>query len=287
MKKIVLLALMSISLLGCGSDSSRPGVMPGIPGPIKPSYPTNPNPSNPTTPPIDSNNPPQNPNGQRYELLSGIYSGLTGQRELAQGLVDDNKRLWVIYSDENLYADGNVLGFVNSNGGVTGNSGEFNVQGKNYSYDAKAALDTTITGNYKQPNVIKGQVYGLPINSTSYELIYNEPLSNVKQSLASINRVFTGTAYITNDTEAGDLTLRIGANGLFTGEDESGCRMSGKFTLSVSKRYFDSIVTFGGYPCYAPRETITGVALLNEDNDLIVVGTDVNRSKGIFFSSAE
>ncbi|WP_198331841.1 hypothetical protein [Psychrobacter aquimaris] len=271
MKKIVTLSLMSLSLFGCGSDEARPGVAPSIP-------PT----SNPSIPPT-------NPTEEVYDLIPGIYTGLTSQNEVAEGLVDDNKRLWVIYSDdETLYPDGDVLGFINSNEGVTGTNGKFNVIGKNYSYEARNALDTTITGNYQISKILSGEVFGLPINSTTYTLNYDDVLSKREQTLASINdKTFTGIAYITGDSEAGTLEIKLSTNGEFTGEDEHGCTMNGKLTLSNSKRYFDSSVTFDGSPCYAPNETLKGVGLLDADNELVVIGTDDNRNKGIFFSSVE
>lgn len=268
MKKIAVLSLISLSLFGCGSDEARPGVAP--------SFSQNSNPSIPTTDPT-------------YKLASGFYIGLTSQNEVAEGLVDDNKRLWVIYSgDETLYPDGDVLGFINSNEGVTGKNGEFNVIGKNYSYKARNALDTNITGNYQISKILSGEVFGLPINSTTYTLNYDDFLSKREQTLASINNeIFTGIAYITGDSEAGTLEIKLSTNGEFTGEDEHGCTMNGKLTLSNSKRYFDSSVTFDGSPCYAPNETLKGVGLLDADNELVVIGTDDNRNKGIFFSSVE
>ena len=278
MKKIATLSLISLSLFGCGSDEARPGVPPSLP-------PT----SNPSTPPTNPSEPSE-PSEEVYDLVSGIYTGVTGQGEIAEGLVDDNKRLWVIYSDNpTIYPDGDVLGFINSNNSVTGNNGEFSVSGKNYSYEDRRALDTTVTGNYKQSKVLSGKVFGLPVNSTTYELKYDEVLSNRKQTLLSItNKTFTGIAYITGDDEAGILDINFSANGNFTGKDTYGCIMKGKFTLSPkSNRYFDSTVTFGEYPCYAPNETLKGVALLDKDSELVVIGTDDSRSKGVFFSSAK
>lgn len=282
MKKKVLLVLMSIILSGCGSDDSRPGVKPGIPSPPKTSI----KPSNPK-PPTDSTKPPvvpdTKPTEDTYELLPGIYEGDTGEDEIAEGLIDDKKRLWVIYSDND--PDRDVLGFVNTNENIVGNSGQFSVEGKNYSYYLKSALDTTITGDYRVPKTISGRVFDLPINATTYNLKYNENLSKTKQKLSDINnKKFTGVAYITGDTEAGGLAIDIKSNGNFTGEDESGCKMTGTFKLSTSQRYFENTVTFGDFPCSAPRESITGVALLNEDNELIVLGTDANKSKGIYFA---
>ena len=268
MKKIAVLSLLSLSLLGCGSDEARPGVPPSLPEPSEPSEPSE----------------------EAYELLSGIYTGRTSEGEIAEGLIDDNKRLWVIYSDNpNIYPDGDVLGFITSKTGVPDTAGEFDVSGKNYSYESRRALDITITGNYKKPNTLSGKVFDLPINATTYDLKYDEALSNREQNLLSItNKSFTGIAYISGDDEAGSLTVKIGTKGNFTGKDTYGCTMKGKFTLSSQlNRYFDSTVTFGEYPCYAPNETLKGVALLDKDGELIVIGTDDSRNKGIFFSSAE
>ncbi|WP_201578577.1 hypothetical protein [Psychrobacter okhotskensis] len=288
MKKTILLVSISISLFGCGSDDSRPGVKPGIPSP--PNTSTTPSVPKPPKPPTDTVEPPavpdDKPNEAVYELVSGIYDGVTGQNEIAEGLVDDKKRLWVIYSDND--SDGDVLGFVNTNENIIGNNGEFSVKGKNYSYYYRNAFDTTVTGDYKTSKVLKGQIFDVPVRSTTYKVDYNEALSAKKQSLASINnRTFTGIAYITGDTGEGELVIDVHSNGVFTGEDESRCKMTGKFTPSTSQRYFESTVTFGGAPCFAPRETITGVALLNENNELIVLGTDANRNKGIYFSGEE
>ena len=284
MKKTILLVLISMSLLGCGSDDSRPEVKPAIPSPPNTSTPK------PPKPPTDSIEPPVVPDDKPieevYKLLPGIYNGITGQNEIAEGLVDDNKRMWVIYSDN--IPDVYPLGFVTTNGNVADNDGEFSVKGKNYSYDSKNAFDITITGDYKTAKTIQGKIFDVPSRSTTYKIDYNDALSTRKQSLASINnRTFTGIAYITGDTGEGELVIDVHSNGVFTGEDESRCKMTGKFTPSTSQRYFESTVTFGGAPCFAPRETITGVALLNENNELIVLGTDANRSKGIYFSGEE
>ena len=278
MKKVALYIVISISLLGCGSDEARPGVKPGLPS----APPTN----NPSTPPTKPTNPNETPSELNKELLSGYYQGLTGQGELANGLVDDNKRLWVIYSDENLYPDGDVLGFVNSNNRVVENNGEFEAKGKNYSYDARSALETTITGDYRTPKVIKGAVFGLPVNSTTYELLYDDKRSAKKQTLTSLNnRTFKGVSYITGDISAGTTTVKFTQSGNFSGFGE-GCRLTGKMTLAASGKYFESVVTFGDYPCFAANQTLTGVALL-DNNELVVVGTNSSKNQGLFFSSVE
>ena len=288
MKKTILLVSISISLFGCGSDDSRPGVKPGIPSP--PNTSTTPNVPKPPKPPTDTVEPPavpdDKPNEAVYELVSGIYDGVTGQNEIAEGLVDDKKRLWVIYSDND--SDGDVLGFVNTNENIIGNNGEFSVKGKNYSYYYRNAFDMTVTGDYKTSKVLKGQIFDVPVRSTTYKVDYNEALSARKQKLSDVknNKKFFGDAYITGDPEGGEVTIEFGKNGSFTGIDDYNCEMKGKLTLSSSQRYFDTTVTFGAANCSAPSETLTGVALINEDGELIVLGTDANKSKGIYFGGS-
>lgn len=288
MKKTILLVSISIGLFGCGSDDSKPGVKPGIPSP--PNTPTTPNIPKPPTPPTDTVEPPVVPEDKPieavYELVPGIYNGITGQNEIAEGLVDDNKRMWVIYSDNDQERD--VLGFVNTNENVIGNNGEFSVKGKNYSYYYKNAFDINVTGDYKAAKTIQGRIFDVPSRSTTYKIDYNEALSAEKQKLSDIsNKSFFGDAYITGDSEGGEVTIEFGQNGNFIGIDDYKCEMKGKLTLSSSQRYFDTTVTFGAANCSAPSETLTGVALINEDGELIVLGTDANKSKGIYFGGPE
>lgn len=281
MKKVALYILIGASLVGCGSDDSRPGVMPGLPpgGTVQPSPPQDQGDSNPNEPPTDSNEPPANPNDTPNELLSGVYKGKTGAGEILEGLIDDNKRLWFIYSNSN-----RVLGFTNSNNKIKASNGEFSAKGKDYSYPYRNTFDVTIEGDYKTSKVIQGNMFELPSNPVAYSVTYDEYLSAKKQSLDMIkNKTFFGDSYITGDSEVGDTTINVSTDGDFTGNGE-GCSMTGKFTVSESQRYFVSTVTFGKVNCFAPGETHTGVALLDTDNELVFLGT--HEGKGSFFSGA-
>lgn len=285
MKKAVWYVLMGVSLLGCGSDESRPGILPGLgatpPNNSAPSQPSNP-PVNPNEPPIDSSNPPPFPDNSQYELLSGIYEGSVSDGNRVKGLIDDNKLLWFLYTDQ----FDNDLGFVGSNDKVKGDQGAFEVKGKNYSYESLSVIDIVIEGNYQTPKTLSGSIYDRPSNVTTYDLTYDDTLSNKTQSLTLINnRTFIGDAYVTTDNEGGTSRLSFATDGKFTGSSED-CSISGKFSVSSSKRYFIASVTFGNDSgCSVARRTFSGVALLDEDNDLIVLGK--NEGIGLYFSTKE
>lgn len=284
MKKVALCVLMGASLLGCGSDDSRPGVMPGLPpgGTTSPSTP-NQGGSNPNQPPTDSNTPPPGPDNtpdqSNPKLLPGIYTGEVSDGNVVEGLVDDNKRLWFIYSE----AD-DVSGFINSNNNVKTNDGEFSEKGKNYSYEARNSFNNTIEGDFKMSKVLTGSIIGLPSDLATYNVKYDETKSAKKQTLNMINnKTFNGDSYVTGDQDAGATTIRFNNDGTFAGSGE-GCSMKGKLTPSGSGRYFNSSVTFTSNLCFANGETHSGVALLGDDNELIFLGTDAEKSKGVYFS---
>lgn len=284
MKKIALYLFIGVGLLGCGSDDSRPGVLPGLPsgGTVQPT-PPNQGGSNPNQPPTDSNTPPLGPGNNtdqsNSKLEPGIYTGKVSDGDTVEGLVDDNKRLWFIYSERD-----DVLGFINSNNNVKTKDSTFSESGKNYSYEARNSFDITIKGDIQTSKVITGSITGLPSNSATYDLKYDEMLSAKKQTLNQIdNRTFGGDSYVTGDSDAGTTTIRFSTNGTFNGNGE-GCSMTGKLTPSASGRYFNTSVKFTNSACFANGETHTGVALLDNGNELVFLGTNANKSSGVYFS---
>lgn len=289
MKKTILLVSMSISLFGCGSDDSRPGVKPGIPSP--PNTPTTPNIPKPPTPPTDTVEPPVMPDGTVTDakILPGIYTGtstwVTGKQYVISGLVDDSKRLWFINSESE---DSEILGFANSNESIKGTNGEFSVKGVEYSYDDLRAIDITIEGNYKNTKIVEGKTFALPSSPTTYKVQYDDRLSAEKQTLNSINgKVFKGEAYLTGDEGKGIVTLSFVNKGDFTGSDIYGCTMKGKLTLAGSGRYFNASLNFTNSKCLANGETHSGVALLNDNNELIILGTNGGKNRGVIFDGEE
>ena len=275
MKKVVLCILISMSLLGCGSDESRPGVMPGLSSGEKPSG------SKPNQPPIDSINPPAQDN-TKVSLLPGIYSGTSNDGNILNGLIDDNKQLWFLYTDR----FDNDLGFVGSNDKIKGDTGTFDIRGKNYSYDSRSVADITITGDYKTAKTIIGSIYDRPSNATAYKLTVDNTLSNKAQNLSLLNnKFFKGDSYATTDNEGGKATIFFTTEGKFTGNSED-CSLSGTFTLSGSKRYFITSMTFGNEQnCSIARRNFSGVGLIDRDGDLIILGK--NGSIGLYFSTKD
>lgn len=275
MKRLALYLVVGATLLGCGSDDSRPGVMPGLP------------PGGTGQPPTDSTTPPPFPDGTQTEakLLSGIYKGtstdVTNRSYIIDGLVDDKKQFWFIHSRND-----EIQGFTNSNEGVKGSTGDFSVKGVEYSYEDRQANNLTIEGNYKTAKTVSGKTFDLPSNPTIYTVKYDEELSAKKQTLNLIsNKNFTGNAYLTGDSGKGLTTLVFNnTKGDFTG-DTKGCTMTGKLTPAGSGLYFNASVKFTNSLCLTYGETHTGVALINSDNELIIVGTNGAKNRGIMFNS--
>lgn len=275
MKKSALYLVMVVTLVGCGSDDSRPGVMPGLP------------PGGTGQPPTDSTTPTPFPDGTQSEarLLSGIYSGtsidVTGRSYTIDGLVDDKKQLWFIHSKSD-----EIQGFTNSKEGVKGINGEFSVKGVEYSYKDRRAINLTIEGNYKTEKVVSGKTFDLPSNPTTYNVKYDEELSAKKQTLSLVsNKNFIGNAYLTGDNDKGLATLVFNnTKGDFTG-DAKGCTMTGKLTPAGSGLYFNASVKFTSSVCSTYGETHAGVALIDNNNELIIVGTNGAKNRGILFNS--
>ena len=274
--------VVGATLLGCGSDDSRPGVMPGLPpGGTTP----NQGGSTPNQPPPDSNTPPPFPDGTQTEakLLSGIYTGtstdVTGKSYTIDGLVDDKKQFWFIHSRND-----EILGFTNSNEGVKGINGEFSVKGVEYSYEARRAINLTIEGNYKTAKTVSGKTFDLPSNITTYTVSYDEIQSTKKQTLNLISdKFFKGDAYLTGDEEGGTAQVNFNNKGDFTGSSED-CLLTGKLTPTGSGLYFNASVKFSNRTCPANGETHTGVALIDSNNELIVVGTNGAKNRGMMFN---
>ncbi|WP_352338754.1 hypothetical protein [Psychrobacter sp. 16-MNA-CIBAN-0192] len=287
MKKLALYLVVGATLLGCGSDDSRPGVMPGLPSGGT-GQPTTPNQggSTPNQPPTDSNTPPAFPDGTQTEakLLSGIYSGtstdVTGKSYVLNGLVDDNENLWFIHANSD---KGDILGFTNSNTNIRGSNGSFTVKGVEYSYEDRIANPITIEGDYTTANMVIGKTYDNLPNATNYSVKYNEKLSSQKQSLSMLDsKTFMGDTYMTDDDGKARGTVVFSNKGSFIGQVER-CKMSGNLTLAGSGRYFKASVKFASSDCLANGETHTGVALINEDGGLILLGTNGAKNRGIFF----
>lgn len=260
MNKIALYLFAFTALTGCGGDDSNST--------------TNPNP-----------NPNPNPDPTlTVKLTPGIYTGTTDEGEYLEGLVDDDNRLWFIYSENE-----DFLGFMRSNDSVAFNNSKFTALVKNYSFDreiGKNSRDATVIGNSQPSKAFTGTFSEQNEKTINYNVGYDEALSARKQTLAMINgETYNGDSYITDVLGSGMSTITFDSNGNFTGNDDEGCTMTGKFTPSISGRYFVSSVTFGASPCYDAGQTHTGVALVDEDNELIYLGTDSTKKKGSVFIS--
>lgn len=201
-----------------------------------------------------------------------------------KGLVDDNSRLWVTYTeieDDNEFP----LVFVKSNDPILLKNNKFTAQAKNYSYDNRGFRDNTITGNDKS-GVIKGTLFEKSSSTIMYDLKLNT--SSFKEHTLNVinNKTITGLLYVTNGTSATEATIAFNTKGDFTGKDNKGCTISGKFTPAASERYYKSTITFSLINFNASGETLTGVSILDDDNinNLLLRATN-DSGRGMYFGS--
>lgn len=254
MKKLALYLLVGAALLGCGDDDSN--------------FDSNPTPT-----------PTPNPS---VKLMPGFYKGKSEEGEFLEGLVDDDSKLWFTYAE---FEPDNVIGFIKSDDSVLLNNGKFKAPGKSYSYENRNSSNIIITGDYKS-KAIDGTFSNLPSNPIAYNLKLSTSLFK-KHTLDVINnKTFTGPLYVTSGTGPAPATLKFTTNGDFKGSDNKGCNITGKFTPAASGRYYVSTVTFSQTNCSAAGETHTGVSILddNEDN-LLILATNGKGGRGMYFGS--
>ncbi|TXD98350.1 hypothetical protein ES754_05370 [Psychrobacter frigidicola] len=289
MKKTALYVLIGIGLLGCGSDDSRPGVMPGLPpgGTVQPT-PPNQGGSTPNQPPTDSSTPPPGPGntneGSTSESLAGIYTGTTGRNQTVKGIIDQDNNIWFVYGD-NADLDINT-GFINAN--LKAVNSEINGEGRDYASIDDSADKVTIKGSYQNKVMLSGTLIpeGSKI-SDSYSLSYNNQLSSPQQSLARIaNKTFNGNVYISKGG-VDSARITVNSDGSFSGSSVEGCKVSGDLSFpqknTKSAMYFVSTVRLGNAPCYPANQIFKGVGHLDATNELIVVGIDDNKRRGLIF----
>ena len=251
MNKLALYLLAATALLGCGSDDS------------------NPTPTPTPTPTV--------------KLTSGFYTGTDSESEVLDGLVDDEGKLWVTYIEvDSMSGDEEAIGFVKSNNPVLLSNSKFKIPAKNYSFDNRPSRDIEVTGDY-QAGTINGKLIELPSNQISYELKL-DTLSFKKHTFNHINnKTFTGPLYVTGGIN-NTAKITFTTNGNFTGSDSKGCNMTGKFTPAASERYYVSTVTFSQISCAAAGETLTGNAILDDDDkNLLLRAANGSGSIGMSF----
>ena len=127
MKKILLIALLSSLVMGCGSDSDS-------------SNDSNYTPAVPPTGGTDNNQ-----GGSTQNIISkGFYEGTTTQGQDVIGLVSDSNELWFLYSEA--YKN-SIGGFIKGNINPSKDTTKFNVNDYNISTSTnyKATLSNKVT----------------------------------------------------------------------------------------------------------------------------------------------
>ena len=281
MNKTMICMIIAVGLSGCFSDSDS----------------------------STSSNQGDGSSASNFELVPSVYLGKNQDDNLLISLVDDDKRLWAISATENDDNNDNLmdnfLGFTNSDGSVTTNNteGKFTASGQEYPYSewnsSATSFPITIDGNYAQSQVITGFTTAMPNYITQYRVKYNEVLSNQVQELANISTEYYGISYVTGDATIENYTnISTQSDGSFEGNYRNRsegsdrfelCDIRGDFTVSESKRYFEVSASFFhdlmDTPCSITGQTLTGIALLGDDNELVLLSTDADNEKSFGFIS--
>lgn len=258
MKKIALYLLAGTFLLGCGGDDDSD---------------------------FDSN---ENLN---FNLPSGFYTGTTDEGEYLEGLVDDDSKMWFIYSEPGSSEDENFLGVIKSDNTVVLNNSQFVALGKGYSFDNRAGYrNIAINGNYKTSKAITGTLVESGSRTIEYNIGYEENVSAKKHTLNIVdNKVYKAGSYVSGINGSSATTINFTTAGNFTGSDSRGCTMSGKLIPSASERYFVSKITFSGTSCslsgYKVGEVYTGISVVDGMNNdaILFIGTDTTGNTSIAF----
>ena len=248
-----------------------------------------------------------------YKLEPGIYTSERGNGSFVDRLIDDDNKLWEVYSDIN----GDIERFNSSNGVVItdNNSGKFKALGKEYSYTDRKSFDINMKGNYTQPKVITGDTtrIDMPTDILVYTANFNETLSNKNQSLTDIANFYSARVYTTSGN-ATNSDFSIESNGSISGNYygvnssfnlNKNCVIKGEVTESKTGRYFNVTLNVlksndSEIPCNNNGEIFKGIAFLNQDssgdldnrslasvenNKVVLLTSNEDKSKDLSFSS--
>ena len=262
MKKILLIALLSSLVMGCGSDSDS-------------SNDSNYTPAVPPTGGTDNNQ-----GGSTQNIISkGFYEGTTTQGQDVIGLVSDSNELWFLYSEA--YKN-SIGGFIKGNINPSKDTTKFNVNDYNISTSTnyKATLSNKVNANKGISGNIdygRSDIVDFNLNITSDGSLGIEPIDPVTKNFKG-NVGITGVGVETAN-------INIGMDGKVLGTGASGCKISGDVSYSNAKNYSNVRINFGGSPCALANTTFKGVGYHQiKERKLVVSAVDTSGQYGLVFA---
>jgi hypothetical protein len=249
---VVVLALASSGLLGCGTTYSGSGAS-------------------------------SSGGGVNYAgQAQGVYSGTSSNGYAFSTIVLPNVMFYAIYGT----ATGNTLllaGFMTGQG-TSGNgtyaatvhdyfyTGAVNSGSVSATYVAGSSLNGTLNENATMTTFTGAS---LPASSFNY---------STPASLSAISGTWAGTLLDGMTT-----TVTISSSGIVSGSS-SGCSFSGTVAADISnKNFFDVSLTFAGSPCAFPNQTATGIGveyLLSDGiTHQLLAGVTAGTSLGTVFAA--
>lgn len=224
------------------------------------------------------------------KLPSGFYTGTTDEGEYLEGLIDDDSKMWFIYSEPKSSEPDNFLGVIKSDNNVVLNNSRFVASGKNYSFDNRTYRNITINGNYETSKAIRGTLVESGSRTINYNLGYEETVSAKKHTLDIVdNKIYKAGLYVSGINGSSATTINFTTAGNFTGSNSRGCNMTGKLIPSASQRYFVSTITFSGTSCsvsgYKVGEIYKGISVVDgeDDKEVLFINTDTTGNTSVVF----
>ena len=263
MKKILLVALVSSLMVGCGGSDSDSNTT------------TNPTPNTP-----DTGAPEVNPKPDSEDInLQGIYDGTTAQGQEVLGVVTDSNELWFLYSDP--YRNG-IDGFIN--GKISQSKNNFTAKAKDYNISTNSTYPATISSDFTTDKNISGTLDYGRLDTVGFNLDHNASASKVSLSTMDLGlKAYKGSVGITGvGVENASITIEM--DGKIIGTGASGCKINGNVSNTKARNYLDVKIQFGSSPCALTNTTFNGVAYYNaEDKSLMVTSTDSKNNYGLVF----
>ncbi|WP_420224745.1 hypothetical protein [Pigmentiphaga litoralis] len=195
----------------------------------------------------------------------------------ATGLVGST----IIFNDGSYYSiygtPTQTNGFITGTG--TASNGTFtSTNAKDFS--AGAVVNATISASYLAKRSISGSVtYTAPARSVPFTGNY-DAFYEAAPNLANLAGRFTGPA--ASPIAAEQISVNILATGAFSGQGPSGCTFTGTASPKASGNAYDVLLNFGATACVYPSQQVRGVAVVR-NNQLVVMVTTADRNGGLIF----
>lgn len=215
------------------------------------------------------------------ESAAGLWIGTTSNGRVAAGLILSNGQYWFLYSVAGI--PNIIAGGVQGTGSVSGNSFTSS-NARDFNLEYNTTTDGSLSANFAEGVAFDGTISAPGLGTVAYNLDY-DPRWEITSTLAQIAGTYNGVAATDFGTTA--VMVTVDPNGDIVALDQFGCLGAGTVAPRSDGNAYNISVTFQGIPCANGTATVTGVAFLNELDELYAVGLNSGRTNGFIFLGAK